>query len=51
MEVFPFVQCGLVAPLVVDGSPDGKSSCSVRLNGFIGSGSGELGAGGCTVRD
>ena len=23
--VFPFVQCGLVAPLVVDGSPDTES--------------------------
>ena len=25
MVVFPFVQCGLVAPLVVDGSPDSVS--------------------------
>ena len=37
--VFPFVQCGLVAPLVVNGSPDSKSSCSVGVNGFTGSGS------------
>ena len=29
MVVFPFVQCGVVAPLVVDGSTDSKSSCSV----------------------
>ena len=36
--VFPFVQCELVAPLVVDGSPDTKSSCSVGVNGFTGSG-------------
>ena len=34
----PFVQCELVAPLVVDGSPDTKSSCSVGVNGFTGSG-------------
>ena len=27
----PFVQCELVAPLVVDGSPNSKSSCSVGL--------------------
>ena len=38
--VFPFVQCGLVAPLVVDGSPDTESPlCSVGVNGFTGSGS------------
>ena len=36
--VFSFVQCELVAPLVVDGSPDTKSSCSVGVNGFTGSG-------------
>ena len=29
--VVPFVQCKLVAPLVVDGSPTIKSSCSVGL--------------------
>ena len=34
----PFVQCELVAPLVVDGSPTIKSSCSVGVNGFTGSG-------------
>ena len=28
--VFPFVQCGLVAPLVVDGSPDSVSPLVVR---------------------
>ena len=27
--VFPFVQCGLVAPLVVNGSPDSVSSLVV----------------------
>ena len=27
----PFVQCELVTPLVVDGSPNSKSSCSVGL--------------------
>ena len=36
--VFPFVQCGLVAPLVVNGSPDSKSPCSVGVNGFTGRG-------------
>ena len=35
--VFPFVQCGLVAPIVVDGSPDSVSSLVVwRVNGFTG---------------
>ena len=35
--VFPFVQCGLVAPLVVDGSPDSVSPLVVReVNGFTG---------------
>ena len=34
--VFPFVQCGLVAPVIVDGSPDNKSSCSVGVNVFTG---------------
>ena len=29
--VFQFVQCELVTPLVVDGSPTIKSSCSVGL--------------------
>ena len=38
--VFPFVQCRLVAPLVVDGSRDSKSSCSVGINGFTSSGYG-----------
>ena len=33
------VQCGLVVPLVVDSSPDSKSSYSVGVNGFTGSGS------------
>ena len=33
--VFQFVQCEL---LVVDGSPTIKSSCSVGVNGFTGSG-------------
>ena len=36
--VVPFVHCKLVAPLVVDGSPTIKSSCSVGVNGFTGSG-------------
>jgi hypothetical protein len=35
--VVPFVHCKLVAPLVVDGSPTIKSSCSVGVNGFTGS--------------
>ena len=41
MLVFPFVQCGLVAPLVVDGSPDSvlvKSTCSMGVNCFTGRG-------------
>ena len=38
--VFPFVQCELVAPLVVDGSLTSKSSCSVGVKIFTGSGSG-----------
>ena len=36
--VFQFVQCELVTPLVGDGSPTIKSSCSVGVNGFTGSG-------------
>ena len=40
VEVFPFVQCGLVAPLVVDGYTDSKSSCSVGDGPGLSSGSG-----------
>ena len=40
MVVFQFVQCELVTPLVVDGSPTIKSSCSVGVNAFIGTCSG-----------
>ena len=32
------LQAGRLAPLVVDGSPTIKSSCSVGVNGFTGSG-------------
>ena len=36
MVVFPFVQCRLVAPLVVDGSPDSVSPRSEGVNGVTG---------------
>ena len=38
--VFPFVQCGLVAPLVVDGSPDSVSPLVVwgLMTSFTGRG-------------